>query len=238
MAGIKNTKIIPYEECHKVINNIIYKMCSICENWFVEDENNFYKNNPKDKECNKYHPYCKSCEIEKNMKRNYDNYDDMIKSQIKYNKSPKRKSEMRERAKQQREDGEQEQWRKDHPEKVREYTTYRSMHKTHNITTKEWRDCKNYFNNTCAYCGLPIEKHYHTYAKKLILFDFCKDHKDNKGANDLSNCIPACKSCNGKKWEFQFDEWYNKGNPVYFQKRYDKIIKWINEDYMLYKETR
>ena len=57
-------------------------------------------------------------------------------------------------------------------------------------------------------------------------------------ANDLSNCIPACNSCNSSKWEHSFDEWYMPNNPIYSQVRLDKINKWLNKDYKFYIESK
>lgn len=68
----------------------------------------------------------------------------------------------------------------------------------------------------------------------MIQYDFCKDHYINDGANDLSNCIPLCKSCNGSKRSYDFDKFYNASNPDFVQERYNKILKWINEDYKKY----
>jgi hypothetical protein len=68
----------------------------------------------------------------------------------------------------------------------------------------------------------------------MILSDFHKEHIDDDGANDLSNCVPSCKLCNSYKHQYIFDDWYNKNNPNFNQDRLNKIIKWLNEDYKLY----
>lgn len=91
--------------------------------------------------------------------------------------------------------------------------------------------CKQYFNYECAYCGLPLEEHYIIYAGNLILGDFHKEHVDHFGSNDLSNCVPACKSCNSSKHDFEFNKWYNTDNHKFNIERYNKIIKWLNVDW-------
>lgn len=58
------------------------------------------------------------------------------------------------------------------------------------------------------------------------------------GSNKLDNCIPACKSCNSHKWKFDFSKWYNENNPNYNQERFDKIQKWLNEDYKKYLDSK
>jgi len=110
------------------------------------------------------------------------------------------------------------------------------QHKNHNITKGEWESCKKYFDYKCAYCGFPIEDHYRIYAGKLQKIDLHKEHVDHEGSSDLSNCVPSCKTCNDFKHKFELDEWYNKYNINYTKERYDKIIKWITEDYEQYIE--
>lgn len=122
----------------------------------------------------------------------------------------------------------QSDWLKNNVEKVKEYFSNR---KIHDITKNEWIACKEYFEYKCAYCGLPINEHEKPYRGKLVSCDFHKEHVDDNGSNGLDNCVPACHSCNSKKWKFDFDEWYNKENPIYSIDRYNKIIQWLEEDY-------
>jgi hypothetical protein len=126
---------------------------------------------------------------------------------------------------------------KNNPEKFTIYTQNR-QHKNHNITKSEWENCKKYFNYTCAYCELPISQHYYTRNGITKLGDFHREHADHEGNNDLSNCLPSCGSCNDKKWKFALDEWYNKGNKNFTQKRFDKILKWLLEDCFKYIEEK
>lgn len=109
------------------------------------------------------------------------------------------------------------------------------QHKNHNITDEEWIACKEYFNNECAYCGLPLREHWIMYSGNKILGDFHKEHINDNGSNDLSNCIPSCKSCNSQKWETPFEQWYNKNNPRYTKEKFKKILKWKQKDYLQYK---
>lgn len=95
----------------------------------------------------------------------------------------------------------------------------------HNITDYEWEECKNYFNYRCAYCGIAIEDYEKQYHK-----DFSKEHVINNGANDLSNCVPACNNCNMSKRDKDFETWY-KEQSFYFVGEYWKIKKWLKFDY-------
>ncbi len=49
---------------------------------------------------------------------------------------------------------------------------YQKRKKKHRLSKQEWKSCKEYFNNECAYCGLPIEEHFRKYAGKLQKIDF------------------------------------------------------------------
>jgi hypothetical protein len=124
-----------------------------------------------------------------------------------------------------------------HPEKFKEYGD-KHKQKEHQITKEEWEKCKAYFNYECAYCGLPLQQHFYTRKGVTKQGDFHKEHKDYDGANDLSNCLPSCGDCNSNKWAFPFEEWYTLDNPVFSQDRYDKITKWITEDYKIYIEQK
>jgi hypothetical protein len=68
-----------YKEYHKIIDNIEYKKCSICEEWFLCNEDYFYKN--KGNKSDGLNPECKECTkkqssnwIKNNPKQFYSNY--------------------------------------------------------------------------------------------------------------------------------------------------------------------
>ena len=113
---------------------------------------------------------------------------------------------------------------------------YNEAHRKHDITDEEWENCKNYFNYRCAYCGLPVEEHYRVWYGEMKQFDLHKEHVDHQGENDLSNCVPACGSCNSSKRTFLLNDWYNESNPNYNMERLTKINQWLSNDYKLYKE--
>jgi 5-methylcytosine-specific restriction endonuclease McrA len=126
--------------------------------------------------------------------------------------------------------GKTKEYYKDNLSKFQEYNKDR-RHKNHNITIKEWNACKNYFNNSCAYCSMTLEEHKIKYKE-----DLHKEHVIHNGENNLSNCIPSCKSCNSSKWEFTLEKWYNEKNGNYTIERLDKILKWLSDDYKKFIE--
>lgn len=143
----------------------------------------------------------------------------------------------RELSKKRRLEGKHKEWNRKNPDKLREYNIYRTLHKNHQISKAEWESCKLYFNNACAYCGLPADKHYCNYMGNMKLMSLHKEHVKHDGDNDLSNCIPACKACNSSKHTEQFEEWYFK-QDFYSKEKYDKVIMWIEEDYKMFLDNK
>jgi len=227
----KKRNTYPYEQYHKYINGVLYKLCANpdCKiGWMPCNEEYFYKN--KKNLSDGLFPICKECTKKQAMQWQENNYERYRQSNRKTNKRPERQQQMREYAKTQRLKGYQKRWQLNNPDKIKIYNEKRK-HKNHNITKEEWESCKKYFDYKCAYCDLPLENHNRIISGKIQKIDFHKEHVHNNGSNDLSNCVPACCSCNDKKWCFEFEEWYNEDNPIYSKERYNKIIQWITKDY-------
>jgi hypothetical protein len=224
LRGITKT----YEETHKTFNNELYKLCTKCEEWFPCNEDYFYKN--KLNKNDGFFPYCKECAKKKTIEqRDPDRVYELNKL---YRTTRPHTIEARKRSNKKRvENGKYKEWQINNPEKLKGYNLYRELHKKHEITDEEWEGCKNYFNYRCAYCDLPIEEHLVKYNGKLINGDFHREHVNHDGANDISNCIPSCKYCNGQKHNFEFNDWYNENNSKFTKDRFDKINQWLNEDY-------
>jgi hypothetical protein len=206
------------------------------EPWLPCTDDYFYVN--KKNNSDGLHPMCKKCSIKRtknNRAENFDfrkNYDkkrykinpQKFKDNVKKNKEIKPEhykvlSKL---------------WWKKNKEKVASYGKNRRKYKKHIINAKEWSDCKNYFNNCCAYCGLPIEQHITERSGKLINIDLHKEHVIDGGKNDLSNCIPGCLTCNTSKHTKTLNQFYNPGNSNYTYERYHKIYMWIRYDYKKY----
>jgi 5-methylcytosine-specific restriction endonuclease McrA len=85
-------------------------------------------------------------------------------------------------------------WRSTHPEKILEYNARRRARRLaapiNDFTVEQWGILKAAYRHRCAYCGKR--------SKKLT-----KDHilsLSHGGSHTLANIVPACASCNSKKW--------------------------------------
>ena len=113
----------------------------------------------------------------------------------------------------------QRQWRHEHSLECCNYThkheaTKRNLPYT--LTIEHWQQCKEHFNNKCAYCGkeLPLaQEHFLALTKG--------------GEYSKDNIIPSCKSCNSSKHDRNFFEWYPK-YKYYSKKREKFILKFLN----------
>jgi hypothetical protein len=183
-------------------------------------------------------PYCK--EDKKRRSRlwetNPDNNEKLRANKVRNNQKPNVKRVKKINNERRRKEGKFQEYYYNNPSKYQGYREERK-HKIHEISETEWQCCKDYFLNECAYCGLHISEHFNYYAKNLIWTDFHKEHVDDEGSNNLSNCVPSCKSCNCQKWSYSLDEWYNIRNSVFQVLRLDKINKWLYEDYKKYIEN-
>jgi hypothetical protein len=178
-------------------------------------------------------PYCKECTSNKFKKWSKDNIERKRKNNSNYEKTPKGIENRRNRVKSYNDRGKRKEWLENNKDKQYEYN---KKHRNHDITDNEWENCKNYFNYRCAYCGLAIEEHFIVYRGNTQLGDFHREHVDDDGANDLSNCIPSCKPCNVQKHTFDFELWYLERCSGYSEERYLKIMKWLDEDYEIHKD--
>jgi len=220
------------EREHKLINNVDHKFCNQHETYFPEEnpwllatDEYFYNN--KTNKTDGLSAWCKKCSVVKsgivfqlNRERSYE-------SHRKYQATPKWKAYSKRnqiKAKPTRK-----QWRKDHPEKLKEYG---ERHRQHDITEAEWRKELKVFEHSCAYCGMTEEESKRTQNQVLH-----KEHVDTEGYNDLRNAIPACRSCNSSKHEDNLEEWYLE-QEFFTEDRYDKIIWWIEEGYKDYIDDK
>jgi len=244
---IKKLKPISYEESHRINENgELEKWCNHHEELFPEEnpwmsctEEYFYKNRTSKRDG--LNTYCKKCAKAKSLKNRWDNIDRSRETSKQWNRKnvdviekankKYRKTKIKEKQEY------QSNYYKLHPDKLKGYNETRN-HKNHNITEKEWEDCKKYFNHRCCYCDLKIEEHYIVRKGIRKLGDFHKEHADHFGENNLSNCIPSCGSCNSSKWEFPLDNWYTEENSVFSQNRYNKIMEWLNGDYEQFIESK
>jgi len=235
-----------HNDYHKTIYGVEYKQCKDCLEWFEMNNDNFGTDN---KNKDKYNMSCIKCHKEYGHKYYINNKEKQVAQALEWRKKnhekykismhktrakPKSLLRDKERSRTYREEGKASNWFKNNPDKVKKY---RLLHKYHIISKKEWIDCKNYFNNTCAYCGLKIKDHFITRLGVTKNGDFHKEHRIHNGSNYLDNCIPSCGICNSSKRAKTLDEWYPK-QEFFTKTRYNKIIKWYTDDHKLYINTK
>lgn len=214
---------------HKTIEGITHKQCNICNEFKPANKEYFYLNSKNITDG--LYPYCKLCAVAKASKRQEENKDKKLEYAKRYNHKPGIKEINKEYKRKYREKGGQANWFKNNKDKAK---LYRESHRDHDVTQYEWEECKKYFNNSCAYCELHISEHFVPYRGKLKWTDLHKEHVKHDGVNDLSNCIPACQSCNSQKWIFEYEEWYNNLNVKFSFERHGKIVQWLKIDYKQY----
>lgn len=237
-----------YKDRHKIIDNIEYKQCYDCENWFPMNEENF-KVQPSKKdgfgerclECQKiynHNTYMKNRDVnlEKSKQRQKELYAIRVgqKRRAATYQKHKDKTDQKKREWIQNNFEKRKAWLREHrikhPEQFREYGKKR-QEKKHIINDIEWNNCKKYFNYECVYCGLPMEEHFMERNGKIYNYDLHKEHVIDDGKNDLRNCIPSCNDCNKIKHQKTLNEFYNPNNPNYTYERYHKIYMWMKYDH-------
>lgn len=95
------------------------------------------------------------------------------------------------------------------------------------LTQDEWSKCKDFFGNSCAYCGIGEEEHIGKYNQKLHKQRFIASV--NKGCFTKENVIPSCKACSGGKKDKDFFDWY-KYQEFYSQERERMIMEYLGYD--------
>ena len=86
----------------------------------------------------------------------------------------------------------------------------------YSFTKAQWEDVKQYFNNSCCYCGEEV---------KLEQEHFIALSKG--GEYTHNNIIPACQFCNNSKKDRDFFVWYPKYKD-YNEKREKIILEFLN----------
>ncbi|OZB98098.1 hypothetical protein CJP46_02720 [Paenibacillus sp. XY044] len=186
-----------------------------------------------------YYPECKKCTSKRADTWQKNNPERHKKSRMRYDNKEHRKKLHYQYNKKRINNGKHREYMRKNPDKVKMYW---NKHRKHNISDLQWIECKNYFANEkkewcCAYCGLLHKAHFKRRLDKNIPQDLHKEHVDDRGANDLSNCIPACQSCNSSKKQSNMLDWYKK-RPYFSVDRLRKIEGWLAKDYKKYIEDK
>jgi hypothetical protein len=208
---------------------IIIKVCNDCNENKPYSE--FYaqeKTNAKGESYTYYPPYCKECASKRASKYQRDN-PEWTKSYAKkiYRRKKQYFKEKAYRWKDKNEEyarSTQREWRRSHPDRIKEYREETLFHKKHEISGDELNELYRYADSNCMYCGISEELAIEKYKQRLH-----KDHAYNEGSNGIDNCILACKSCNSSKRDNDWDVWYTLDNPKYTEERYIKINQWLEK---------
>lgn len=182
-----------YEVYEIYLNSQKTKVCRKCGESKPETEEYFNKN----KNGKGWVIYCKECQAE--------NEKQYISEGLK-----KRRDNQR-------------NFRKNNRDRVIGYSQkYRSKRKEllATLTTEQWEDIKNTFDNRCCYCGKE---------RPLAQEHFVAQSKG--GEYTLDNIVPSCKSCNSSKGDKDFFEWYP--TYKYYSKKREKFIL----DFLGYKNS-
>ena len=207
----------------KLHENSPTKKCADCKE--LKTINNFYSQtftNAQGIEYESIKPYCKPCGIERSKDWSEKNPERRKELKNSHNSKDTERDKRRISSAARRESGEYAEWQRNNKDKLYEYSQYRRSNKNHDISEQEWLECLDYFNFSCAYCGLTEEEHIERHSQQLH-----KEHVEHEGVNDITNCVPSCKVCNGGKWESELNEWYNSENSIYSKQRYNRIVKWL-----------
>lgn len=87
-----------------------------------------------------------------------------------------------------------------------------------------WENCLEDFNYKCAYCGITEAEHIKIYSQRLHQEHFIPLSKG--GEYTHNNIIPSCRSCNAKKHNIDFFEWYPE-QEFYSKERNEKILEYL-----------
>lgn len=192
---------------NKQYSNNEYKYCSVCREILPKE---LFSKDGSDLSCR-----CKECQ-RKRYKKYYGEHREGILVKAKLH-SPERhriyylshKQEYKEYGKRRRENN---------PDLYRSYVQKRLALKRglpSTLTPQQWEQCKNHFNNHCAYCNSdkPLTQDHFIALSKF-------------GEYSSRNIIPACGSCNPSKSNKPFSTWYPK-QPFYSKSREKKILSYL-----------
>lgn len=178
-----------------------------------------YCNEIKSIDCFGYHSkkkgtrvsYCKDCEeIYKKEKSQYD------KKYLQENKEHRKQYYIL--------------WKRNGGNEIRKLNELARRSKKKNLlsdlTVEQWNKILEYFNHSCAYCGMTEEEHKQKYNESLH-----QEHiipMSQNGVFSDFNIIPSCKECNSKKNKMDLEN-YLYHNEKFTIDRYIKIIDYFLE---------
>lgn len=100
----------------------------------------------------------------------------------------------------------------------------------HDLTRERWRQIVHDFSVKCAYCGMTEEEHLETWNEQLHQEHFVP--LSGGGEYTANNIIPSCRTCNSRKQNLDFFDWY----PSY--EFYDKNRESFILNYLGYENNK
>jgi len=216
-----------------------YKICSICNLELPDNDYYFYKKNDREngmcicKKCNghKYGIY----QLNKVLKDIIPNgyiYCNSCKSLIPLDELDSNGCMCKKCAKEKRKIYHNKTKTKLRLRKFRHNRIAKIKQLKNDLTIEQWNDTLNYFNNSCAYCGISQEENYKLYNQSL--------HHDHiipvslNGEFTKSNIIPACSHCNLSKNKKTIHQYFLFADN-FTKESYEKILNFIFiNDYKLF----
>lgn len=171
---------------------------------------------------------CKECILEKCREYREANPEKFRESWKRSEQRPERRQKQLEKAKTPQMREKQKQWRKNNADKLRGYCHKRRAMKenlVNDLTEEQWQFALEFFGHSCAYCGKSEEENREESGWALE-----REHVvplTKGGGYTATNIIPACRKCNGSKFNSDFDEWYPQ-QDFFSQERYDRIIAYFS----------
>lgn len=90
----------------------------------------------------------------------------------------------------------------------------------HTLTIEDWEGTLEFFDYSCAYCGVSQEELEYSLHQEHII------PVSEGGGYTADNIIPSCKTCNLSKGAKELEEWY-KSRDYYDEEKMSKVTYWI-----------
>lgn len=204
------------------------KTCNICNKEKPLSE--FYSQNKQSKKRGSYiyhNPECKECTISKSARWNSENKDRQNEISRNYYKTEKGVKNVKRKAKKQKVYFKL--YQKENLGKFRVYSQTRRAKKLElstDYTEEDWLSCLEFFDHSCAYCGMSEEENKELYGKVLEQEHVIPVSKG--GSYTTDNIIPSCRGCNASKYNKDFIEWYQK-QDFFSEDNRERILFYLNE---------